>query len=62
MPEQEFYTTEELTELFSLSRFTLWRACKAGLLKVSKKDGVRNLYSRKDVLKFIEKANKEKDN
>lgn len=56
MPEQEFYTTEELTEFFGLSRYTLWRACKAGLLKVSKKDGVRNLYSRKDVLKFIEKS------
>lgn len=60
MQKKEFYTTEELTDLLGLSRITLWRIVKEGLLKVAKKEGVRNLYSRKDVQKFIEKSKQSK--
>ena len=52
--EQRFYTTKELTDIFRVSRFAIYRANKSGLLPVAKTEGTQNLYSEEDVKRYIE--------
>ena len=56
----KYYTTKELMEIFRVSRFAIYRANQSGALPVAKKDGVQNLYSEADVLKYIEESGKGK--
>lgn len=52
----KFYTTSELMALFRVSRYSIYRANLSGALPVAKKDGVQNLYSEEDVLKYLEQS------
>ena len=56
----KYYTSQELIELFRVSRYALYRAQKSGALPVAKKEGVQNLYSEADVLRYIEDSGKAK--
>ena len=53
---EKYYTTKELMEYFRVSRYAIYRANQSGALPVAKKDGVQNLYSEADVLKYIEQS------
>lgn len=55
---EKFYSTKDLMELFRVSRYAIYRANQSGALPVAKKDGVQNLYSEADVLKYIEESGK----
>ena len=52
----KYYTTSELMALFRVSRHSIYRANLSGALPVAKKDGVQNLYSEEDVLKYLEQS------
>lgn len=56
----KYYTQKELMELFRVSRYAIYRASKSGALPVAKKEGVQNLYSEEDVLKYLEDSSKGK--
>jgi excisionase family DNA binding protein len=47
-----YYTTEEISEKFRVSRQTVWRWKKLGKI-VSKKIGRRNLFSEKDIKNLL---------
>jgi len=47
-----YYTTEELSIKFKVSRQTIWRWKKIKILN-SKKIGRRNLYAEKDIKKLL---------
>jgi excisionase family DNA binding protein len=51
--ETRYYTTKEVTEYFRVSRFVLNRAIKSGELVVSKKDGVKNLFSEESIKNYL---------
>ena len=48
-----YYTTNELTELLSIDRTTVWAWEKKGFLK-PKRVGRRKLYSRKEIGELVE--------
>ena len=52
----KYYTTQELMKLFRVSRYSIYRANQSGALPVAKKDGTQNLYSEKDVRKYLEQS------
>lgn len=51
--EEKFYTTKDLESHFKISRFAINRAINSGKLKVSKKDGNKNLFSETDINNYI---------
>lgn len=53
MSKEKYYTSQELTDIFKVSRYTIYRAQKSGALPVAKKDGVRKLYRESDVMNYI---------
>lgn len=56
----KYYTTQELMDIFRVSRYAIYRANQSGALPVAKKDGTQNLYSEEDVLKYLEDSSKGK--
>lgn len=58
MSDEKYYTTKELIEYFRVSRFAITRAINSGKLKVSKKDGTKNLFSETDIKNYIKESNK----
>lgn len=56
----KYYTTQELMDIFRVSRYAIYRANQSGALPVAKKEGVQNLYSEEDVLKYLEDSSKGK--
>ena len=54
--EERYYTSKELMEYFGVSRYSLYRAQKKGLLNVSRKQGTENLYSESEVKRYIENS------
>ena len=51
-----YYTTQELMDVFRVSRFTIYRANKSGALPIAKKEGKQNLYSEDDVKRYITRS------
>lgn len=56
--DTKYYTTQELIELFRVSRYTIYRAHKSGALPIAKKEGTQNLYRAEDVKRYIEQSNR----
>ena len=57
---EKYYTTQQLMEIFRVSRWAIHRANQSGVLTPAKKDGTQNLYSEADVLNYIEESSKGK--
>lgn len=57
--KERYYTTQELMQIFRVSRVTIWRAVKNGELTISKKEGRNNLFSEEVVNDYLQK-NKER--
>ena len=53
MERERFYTTRELEDIFKISRYAINRAINSGKLKISKKEGNKNLFSETDVRDYI---------
>lgn len=56
----KYYTTQELMDIFRVSRWAIRRANQSGALPIAKKEGTQNLYSEEDVLKYLEESSKGK--
>ncbi len=53
---KKYYTTKELTDIFRVSRYTIYRANLSGALPIAKKEGTQNLYSEEDVKRYMEQS------
>lgn len=54
--DKKYYTTQELIDIFRVSRFAIYRANQSGALPIAKKEGTQNLYSEEDVMKYLEQS------
>lgn len=52
----KYYSTQELIEIFRVSRYTIYRANKSGALPIAKKEGTQNFYREEDVNRYIEES------
>lgn len=58
MKKAKYYSTQELIDLFRVSRFTIYRANRSGALPIAKKEGTQNYYHEDDVKRYIGQSEK----
>ena len=58
--DNKLYTTQELMEIFRVSRYTIYRAKRSGALPIARKNGRENLYSEAAVLRYMETSGNRK--
>ena len=62
MEEVKYYSTQELIDMFRVSRYAIYRANLSGALPIAKKEGNQNYYSEDSVRNYIEQSGKSKSN
>lgn len=51
--EEKYYTTKDLMNMFSVSRYVIYRAIKSGELVVSGKRGTENIFSEESLNNYL---------